>query len=441
MARIVSFFLFVFSQSISVEVCAQERWTLAKCIQFAQENNLEIVNSKINNGVKLIDLRIAKNEKLPEVRGFSNLLSKFGQGQDVFGNTRRNDNLNGDIGIDANITIYNHGKLNNEIKRSRLLLSVSEEEIAVFRRNIAIKVIEYYLAIQLNKEIARAVDSAVYYADMQYDKAIKTTQAGTTALTVQYEAKANLAREKQKMKKAQQDVERAKLNMVQLIQLADYSDFDIAADQEKYEPSSQLLYSLEEAISRSTSNHPELKRLDMLRQATEMESKIVKADLYPVIKGSALVGSLYFNSLVSGADKRFFVQMKDNFAQQIALSLSVPIFSKGRVKNTISKNRLYIQQNDIETKQKYISIKQSIEKLYFDYWAYLDQYEAAQEMFESAKMALSFTGKSYDAGKSSIYDLNSSRGNSLNAESEMLQAKYNCLFVSKMIKFYVEETL
>lgn len=435
------FLLFVFCEFISVQVNAQEKWTLARCIQYAQENNLEILNSRINNGVKQIDLRIAKNEKLPEVKGFSNLLSKFGQGQDVFGNTRRNDNLNGDLGIDANITIYNHNKLDNEIKRSNLLLSVSEEEIAVFKRNIAIKVIEYYLAIQLNKEIARAVDSAVYYAALQYDKAIKTTEAGTTALTVQYEAKANLAKEKQKLKKAEQDQERAKLNMVQLIQLTDYTDFDIAIDQEKYEPSSQLLYSLEEAVSRSSLIHPELKRLHMLRQVTEVESKIVKADLYPVIRGSALVGSLYFNSLVTGSDKRFFGQMKDNFSQQIAFTLSVPIFSKGRVKNTISKNKLYIQQNDIETKQKYLTIKQNIEKLYFDYWAYLDQYEAAQEMSESAKMALSFTSKSYDAGKSSIYDLNSSRGNSLNAESEMLQAKYNCLFVSKMIKFYVEETL
>ncbi|WP_437918336.1 TolC family protein [Sphingobacterium sp. LRF_L2] len=419
----------------------QERWTLQRCIQFAQENNLEIQNSKINNGVKLVDLKIAKNEKLPEVSGFSSLYSKFGQGQDVFGNTRRNDNLNGEFGIDINATLYNHGKLKKDIKRTTLLVGVSEEEIRVLKRNIAIKVIEYYLAIQLNKEIARAVDTAVFYANLQYEKAVKTTNAGTTALTVQYEAKANLARENQQLKKAEQDVQRAKLNMVQLIQLLDYKNFDIVEDQKGYEPSSHLGFSLEDAIEQSASNHPELKKLKLLRRTTEIENEIAKADRYPAVRGSALIGSLYFNSLVSTGDRRFFPQIKDNFAQQVAITLSIPIFNKGRVRNTLAKNQHYIQQNDIQVKQQYLVIKQDVEKLYFDYWAYLDQYEAAQDMFESAEMALSFTSKSYEAGKSSIYDLNSSRGNLLKAESEMLQAKYNCLFVSKMIKFFIEETL
>lgn len=441
MAKILSVLILLFGQPYISKSTAQEKWTLSRCIAFAYENNLEILNSRVNNGVKRLDLRIANNEKLPEVRGFSNLFSKFGQGQDVFGSTRRNDNLNGEVGIDANIILYNHGKLDHEVKKTALLVEVSEEEIAVLKRNIAIKVIEYYLAIQLSKEIARSVDSAVFYADLQYDKAIKTTAAGTTALTVQYEAQANLARERQRSKQAKMDVERARLNMAQLIQLPDHRAFDIVDEQSDYEPTRNLAFSLEEAVDQVTSSHPELKKMNLLRQAAETENKIIKADLYPVIKGSAWIGSLYFNSLVTGEDRRFFPQIKDNFAQQIALSLSIPIFSKGRIKSAIAKNKLYIQQNDIQTKQQYTAIRQEIEKFYFDYWAYLDQYEAARDVLASTKLALGFTNKSYDAGKSSIYDLNSSRNNMLKAESEMLQAKYNCLFVSKMIRFFIEETL
>lgn len=440
MVRILSL-VFILSHFFALQLAGQEKWDLQRCISFAQENNLDIQNSRIENGVKLVELRVAKNDRLPEVKGFTNLFSKFGQGQDVFGNTRRNDNLNGEIGIDASITLYNHGKLNNQIQKSTLLVGISEEDIAVLKRNIAIKVIEYYLAIQLSKEIARSVDSAVFYASLQYDKAVKTTAAGTTALTVQYEAQANLAREQQKLKQAKMDVERAKLNMVQLIQLSDYTDFDIMDERQDYVPSSHLAFSLPEAVDQATSIHPELKKLRLLRGAAELENDIIKADLFPIVRGSALIGSLYFNSLVTAGDKRFFPQMRDNFAQQVAISVSIPVFSKGRVKNAIAKNKLYLKQNEIQEQQQYIAIKQDIEKFYFDYRAYLDQYEAAQGVLESAKIALDFTNKSYDAGKNSIYDLNSSRANMLKAESEMLQAKYNCLFVSKMIKFFIEETL
>lgn len=426
---------------MGVEARAQKKWTLEQCIDYAYEHNLEIVNSRINNGIKKVDLRIAKNEKLPDLNGYTNMYTKFGQGQDVFGTTRRNDNLNAEAGINANIYLYNQGKLSNEIHKADLLVNVSEEELAVIKRNIAIKVIEYYLAIQLNKEIARAVDSSAYYAGIQYDKAEKTTKAGTTALSVQYEAKANWAKELQKAKKANQDIDRAKINIVQLIQYPDYKTFDIAELESAEHGLKGMAYPLEDAVTMASNNHPEVKRLNLQRKVFEIDNKIIKADLYPTVRGGAMIGSLYFNSLVTSGDPKFFGQIRDNFAQQIAVTVSIPIFNKGRVKNNLAKNNFVIQQNEIANKQQLNTIRQEIEKLYFDYRAYLDQYDASLEMLSSAKMALGFTINSYEAGKSSIYDLNISRANTLNAESETLQAKYNCLFVSKMIKFYIEEKL
>lgn len=424
--------------AIFVPGFAQEKWSLARCIDYAYDNNLEVMSSKVNNGVKVVEIKIAKNERLPDLNSYMNMYSKFGQAQDVFGTTRRNDNLNAEAGFTSDVLIYNHNKLNNEVKRADILVEVSEEELASIKRNIAMKVIEGYLSIQLNKEIARAVDSSAFYATLQYEKAVKTTQAGTTALTVQYEAQANLAREKQKLQKAKQDIERARISLAQLLQIENSRSFDVAEESSELAALSQTL---SEAVERTTSIHPEMKRLSLLRQAAELDHKIIRAGLYPTIKGSALVGSLYFNSLVSSEDMPFFNQMKNNFAQQVAVTVSIPIFNKGRVKNQIAKNNLVLRQNAIDVLQRQATIKQEIEKMYFDYQAYIDQFNAAKDVLNSARIALSFTSKSFDAGKSSIYDLNVSRNNYLTAESEMLQAKYNGLFVSKMIRFYIEERL
>ncbi|MEJ2882706.1 TolC family protein [Pedobacter sp. GR22-6] len=423
---------------MSLTASAQEKWSLSRCIEYAYENNLEVMSSKVNNGVKVVELKMARNERLPDLNSYMNMYSKFGQAQDVFGTTRRNDNLNAEAGFSSDVLIYNHSKLQNEVKRADLLVEVSEEELASIKRNIAMKVIEGYLSIQLNKEIARAVDSSAFYANLQYEKAVKTTQAGTTALTVQYEAQANLAREKQKLQKAKQDIERARISLAQLLQIENSRAFDVAEESSEL---SALSQTLTEAVDKTTATHPEMKRLSLLRQAAELDHKIIRAGLYPTVKGSALVGSLYFNSLVSSGDMLFFDQMKNNFAQQVAVTVSIPIFNKGRVKNQIAKNNLALKQNAIDVLQRQATIKQEIEKMYFDYQAYMDQFNAAQDVLNSARTALSFTSKSFDAGKSSIYDLNVSRSNYLTAESEMLQAKYNGLFVSKMIRFYIEQRL
>ena len=417
---------------------AQEPFSLQQCIDYAIAHNLEIMDSKITNGLRKVDLKIAQNEKLPDLNAYANLYSNFGQGQDVFGTTRRNDNLNGDLGLSANVLLYNHHKLRNEVKKADLFIGVSEAELAVIKRKITIKVMEGYLAIQLNREIARSVDSAVFYGTKQYEKALKTTQAGTTALTVQYEAQANLAREKQKGQKATQEVERAKLNLAQLIQIPDYRTFDVLA-LDADDQSIAVGYRVDEAIALSLENHPDLKRLKLLQKSNALDRKIIQSDLYPLIKGSAVLGSRYFNSLVTGNEAHFLPQVQDNFSQQVALTISIPIFNKGRVKNAVAKNDLALQQQDVQLQQQFTVISQELEKMYFDYRAFTDQLLASQEMVHSTKMALGFTTKSFDAGMSSIYDLNVSRNNYLNAESEMIQAKYNCLFVSKMIKYYVDE--
>lgn len=418
-------------------VFAQKTFSLQQCIDYAIAHNLEIRDRKINNGLRKVELRIAKNEKLPDLNGYANLYTSFGQGQDVFGTTRRNDNLNGDLGLSANIILYNHHKLRNEVKKADLFVDVSEAELAAIKRKITIKVMEGYLAIQLNREIARSVDSAVFNGNKQYAKALKTTQAGMTALTVQYEAQANLARERQKAQKATQEVERAKLNLAQLIQIQDYKTFNVLSLDDDVQ-SLSVAYHVDEAIALSLENHPDVKRLNLLKMSNGLDRKIIQSDLYPVIKGSAVLGSRYFNSLVTGMEAPFLPQVQDNFSQQVALTISIPIFNKGRVKQAMAKNVLALQQQDVLLQQQYTVISQELEKMYFDYRAFRDQLMASREMVNSTKMALGFTTKSFDAGMSSIYDLNVSRNNYLHAESEMIQAKYNCLFVSKMIKFYVD---
>ena len=46
--------------------------------------------------------------------------------------------------------------------------------------------------------------------------------------------------------------------------------------------------------------------------------------------------------------------------------------------------------------------------------------------------------KSYQAGKSSIYDLNTARNNYINAQGAAAQAKYNYLYQVKLLEFYVK---
>ncbi len=54
-----------------------------------------------------------------------------------------------------------------------------------------------------------------------------TTEVGTTPKTVEAEATAGLAREKQRQKSAEIDIQRSLFSLAMLLQLKDYENFDV----------------------------------------------------------------------------------------------------------------------------------------------------------------------------------------------------------------------
>jgi outer membrane protein len=82
------------------------------------------------------------------------------------------------------------------------------------------------------------------------------------------------------------------------------------------------------------------------------------------------------------------------------------------------------------------TIKQSVQKAKFDAVANYEIYLSALETQKSTALALDFAEKSYNAGKTTIFDLNVARNNSVNAQGSVAQAKYNYLFSVKLLNFY-----
>ena len=65
-------------------------------------------------------------------------------------------------------------------------------------------------------------------------------------------------------------------------------------------------------------------------------------------------------------------------------------------------------------------------------------YLSAQETEKSTQLALNFAQKSYEAERTSIYDLHIARNNYVSAKSSTIQAKYNYIFSQKILDFYTK---
>ncbi len=413
----------------------QDKWTLQQCVDYATKNNLQVINNQLNLQIQEKNLTIAKREYLPSVSGSLSNSSNFGESQDVFGSIRRNDNFNSNANIGANMMLYNGGRIKKNIKKNTFDLDASQLDKEATINDISLQIAQLYLQVLLNKEIFKISESAVANAKKVWERAKTTTQVGTTPLTIQYEAEAALAREKQRLQSSKIEVERALFQMSVLLQLDDYTSFDVA-DAPEYNHLLAPNIQAKEVLEIAFANQPQIKAAEKRLQSAQMQTELSKTQLKPSLTANAGFGSFYFNSLVFGTDKPYFEQMKNNFSQQLGVSLNVPIFNKGITKLQIEQAKINESVADNAIALQKQLVKQNVQKSYFDANASYENYRAALESEKSNQLALDYAEKSYAVGRTTIYDLSISRNNLVNAQGVVSQTKFNYVFSLKLLQFY-----
>ena len=438
------FFLFlIFPVSF---VHAQQSWTLQQSVDYAIENNLQVIQTQLNRQITENNLKIAKREYLPSVAANVNNTLSFGQGRDIFGTSQRNDNFNNNAGVSGDILLFNYGRLEKNVRKNEFDLQASTYDVQKIKNDISLQVAQQYLQILLNKEIEKIAQSALQNAERLHNRAKITTEVGTTPQTVLAEAKAALAREQQNATNAEINTKRSLFELAQLLRLENYKDFDVVDVNIAQRPEAPL-YTVEALLQTAYDNQPHIKAAESRIQAAEAQTAIAETAFWPTITAGAGIGSSYFNSLVTNTAGRdiygnpiqesgFFKQYKDNFAQQINLSANIPIFNKGitrlqveqsKINEDMARNNLAMQRQDV---------LQSVQRAKFDADSNYQIYLAAVEAAASSKLALDFAEKSFAAGRSTIFDVNIARNNYANAQGSVSQAKYNYLFSMKLLNFY-----
>lgn len=432
--------------SVGILGFSQKKWTIQECVDYAIKNNLQIQAQAYNKDVQTKNLEMAKKEYLPAVSG--NISNNMNFGQTLVGTTSiRNDSYYNGANVGANMLVYNNGRLEKNIRKTGFDVEASLLDIETIKNNIALQIAQQYLNVMLNREIKKISESAMENAQRLYDRAKITTDVGTTAQTVLAEASASLAREKQNVKTAQINVDRALFAMAQLLQLQDYKSFDVVdiPVPEELLPQTETV---DEVLNIAYQNQPVVKAAEIRIKAAEAQTEVVKTNFYPTISATAGIGSFYNNLLNTNSigfdpltgrpltERSFTQQYKNNFGQQLSLSANIPIFNKGITRLQVEQTKINetLAKNNLE--QQKFQLKQDIQQAQFNADSNYEVYTAAIEAERSTKLALDFAEKSYEAGRSTIYDVTIARNNYANAQGSVAQAKYNYLFSIKVLDFY-----
>ncbi len=427
-------FIFVFILLVCVIIVpAQDSWGLQRCIDYAMDNNINVVNSKINEEINKTRKEISKSRQLPTVNvGFNNSLN-FGFQRTILGLYEYSQSYNNNWNVDANMIIYNRRRIHHQIEQAEINEDIQAMNTETLIQDISLQIASLYLQIILNKELEQIAKNQSDNTLEQLDKTQKLYSAGSIPYSTLVEQEAVYANDINQLENARINVDRALFNLAIALQLEDYEDFQVEDIQLPAQIGLTDL-SVQDVIETAIANRPEIKLAELQVDAAQKDIDIAKTSSWPTLTGGYQLSTSYFNFFGSQEDK-LFRQWYDNHNQTVYLGLSIPVFNKSNKLNIeqARQNKDLISQNIY---QQELQLTQDIQSAYFDANAAFQQFANAKTAYETAKTSEEYGKMSYDAGKISIYDYNILRTNTIVAKSQMVNAKYDYFFRLKVIDFY-----
>lgn len=412
---------------------AQEKWTLEKCIDYALENNIVIKQYQINSEYRQNEYNQAKFNKLPSVSASASQGVNFGRSETLDGTFDNFTSANTNANVGANVLIWRGGTLKNTIKQNEFQFKASLEDLQKAKDDVTLNIASAYLEILFAQELIQVAEKQVAQTKQQIERSKQLVQAGTLAEGALLEAKAQLAREELELVNSKNNLQLANLNLAQLLELDDYSNFEVSIPELPELRAQMSLTSSANVFEKAVENRPEIKSAEYSLMNAQTQLDIAKGGRMPTLSAYAGVSNNYiaFENAPSFND-----QISKNINENLGVNLNIPIFSKFQNRTNIENSKLQIENNQLDLENAKKNLRRQIEQAYVNAKAAMERYNANKAAVNSMEESFRYIEEKFNVGRVNPLEYNDAKTNLAIAQSNLLQAKYDFIFRSKILDFY-----
>lgn len=421
----------------------QNKWTLQDCVNYALENNITVSQTENNLLLNEQDVIGAKGQFLPSLNanlghslGIGTQRIDIGNNQVVIDRTTNVTNL----GLGVNQTIFNGFRLTNLYKQSQLNLETSKLELSRIKDDISLNVVNAYLNVLFNKERLATAIAQFEFSNKQLEQVRELVEAGVQPQVNIYDTEATLSADEQNVTIADNNYNLALLSLSQLLQLP-YEGFDVEII-DVGTPSEALLYNdILPILDYAFQNRNEIKVAEKNIENAELGTQISKSGYLPSVNFNYGFGTNAFFTNITDTEASFLDQFNDQKSHSFSLNIGIPIFSRFQNKTAVAKSKIQEENSKLSLKQAKLDLESNIQRAFTDAQAAFKAFEAAKKSLASQELAFNNTKERYDIGNMTSFELEQARFRFINAESSLINAKYDFVFKTKVLDFYMGKSL
>jgi outer membrane protein len=409
-------------------------WSLQDCIDYALKNNLTVKQSSLTVEQREVDLSTAKGRRLPSLSAGASENLSFGRGLTA-DNTYSNSNTSStSFSLGTDVPIFHGFDITNGIKLSKLNLAAATAELEKARDDIRVAVAQAFVQILYNQEVLRvAKEQSAHDAEL-LEQVKERLSAGKVSAADVSAQQATLAQSRQSEIQAEGNLSISLLELTQLLELQSPEGFSIVTP-EVGDVSAILLMRPEAIYEEAVETRPAVEAAKLNLKYAKVAIDRAKGAFLPSLSLSGGLGTNYYtNSKVTSAP--FFDQIKNNFSQYVGLSLSVPIFQRFATRNQVRSAQISFRGQEIQLESVKKALYKEIQQAYYNAVNSQARYNGSRETAASAREHYELTEEKYKVGKAGIAEYNDARNNWLRAESDHIQARFQCLYQTRLLDFY-----
>ena len=406
-------------------------WNLQECIDWALDKNLTVAAAEITVKTWEVDNNTARMKWLPGVSASASENVNFGRGLGGNNTYESGNSSTTGFSVGANMTLFDGLATPRNMEYSRLNLEAATKDLQKAHDDIRVKVAQAYVQILYNYELYEVAQHQLSIDSLQVVRLQGLFENGKASAAELSQQKATEAQSRLTVVQQAGNIRASLLDLAQLLEFHSWEGFSIVRPQVSF--TDRMLPDPDVIYAEALGVRPLIRAEELRLKGTEKQIQIAKAGYFPTLSLSGGLGTNYYTSFKTTG---FWDQLGNNFSQYVGLTLSVPIFSRFTIRNGVRTAKLRHSSQEIQLQQTKNNLYKEIQQAWNAAVTARAKHESTLQATAAAQDAFELTQAKYENGKATNTEFNEALSRLVKAQSNALQATYECLYQTSLLEFY-----
>jgi outer membrane protein len=416
----------------------KKEWSLAECINWGMSHSLNLKIDQNSGEREKLNYKQSKWQLAPSINGGGYGNMNFRRSTDQNNQISSGNAYSLSYGLSASLVLFDGLSSFNRISAMKFNSLAFNKIIEQQENTLYLDIVKLFTQTIFFKQQVNVAEEQLQLSKKEQEKIETKVSLGLLGNSSIDEIKATVSGNQYLLAKQISSFQLSLLNLMQLINLPDSTEFEITGNEFELTVPSEKGYTNEAVYLQACENLPDLKEKEYRLQYYQ---KVLSAYTGQVLPSISIDGNYYSgfystDTLSNGLKTPFNDQFNNYLNPSVTVNVRIPIFNKRSTDFQLKKSKIDIENAVLELEQQkkeiYNEIQNAIQLFNSSYLEYVN----AADNLKFVEKSFEIYREKYSMGLINSTDFITAQNQLLQSKTNVLVAKYNWILEEKVIRLY-----